>query len=152
MQEVIHLIPPEGRFFPVFFFLLYTFLFGLLVLFIMIGISAKTSRMIVTPKGMTLKTMFYGRFLPFEDLMINQARAVNLEKDQSLAPKFRTLGIGMPGYRSGWFRLKNREKALCVLTSITQVVYLPTKKDYSILVSVPEPEKVVQQLKKKKKH
>ena len=46
----------------------------------------------------------------------------------------------MPGYNAGWFRLKNGSKALLALTDRSSVVYIPTTEDYSILLSVADPE------------
>ena len=46
----------------------------------------------------------------------------------------------MPGYRSGWFRLRDGEKALLYVTDPTRVVYVPTTEGYSVLLSVAEPD------------
>ena len=35
-----------------------------------------------------------------------------------LRPGLRTMGTGLPGYRAGWFRLRNGEKALLYLTEL----------------------------------
>jgi hypothetical protein len=58
-------------------------------------------------------------------------------------PKRRTLGTGLPGYASGWFRLRSGEKALVYLTRRRDVVYVPTSDGYSLLLSVEEPEKFI---------
>ena len=55
-------------------------------------------------------------------------------------PKWRTNGAGLPGYAAGWFKLRNKEKALVFLTDRSRVVYIPTNKDYSVLLSVREAE------------
>jgi hypothetical protein len=46
----------------------------------------------------------------------------------------------MPGYQSGWFRLKNGEKALLYLTDRSRAVYVPTTAGYSVLLSPDDPD------------
>jgi hypothetical protein len=50
------------------------------------------------------------------------------------------MGTGLPGYRAGWFRLKNGERALVYLTDDRRAVYVPTTAGYSVLVSPGEPD------------
>lgn len=56
------------------------------------------------------------------------------------------MGTAVPGYRSGWFRLANGEKALLYLTASDRVVHVPTTEGFSLLLSVSEPERFVEQL------
>jgi hypothetical protein len=52
----------------------------------------------------------------------------------------RTLGTGLPGYKAGWFRLGNGEKALVYLTDLERAVYVPTRAGYSLLLSPADPQ------------
>jgi crotonobetainyl-CoA:carnitine CoA-transferase CaiB-like acyl-CoA transferase len=52
----------------------------------------------------------------------------------------RTNGVGLPGYRAGWFRLRNGEKALAFVTDVHRVTYLRTTDGYSVLLSVEQPQ------------
>jgi phosphosulfolactate phosphohydrolase-like enzyme len=36
----------------------------------------------------------------------------------------------------GWFKLKNKEKALVFVTDKSHIVYVPTTKGYSVMMSV----------------
>jgi hypothetical protein len=36
------------------------------------------------------------------------------------------MGTAVPGYRSGWFRLRNGREALVYLTDRSQAVHVPT--------------------------
>jgi Bacterial PH domain len=58
----------------------------------------------------------------------------------------RRVGTAMPGYLSGWFRLRDGEKALLYLTDRTRAVYVPTRSGYSVLLSVTEPERFLARL------
>ena len=84
---------------------------------------------------------FWGRTIPLKQLHVTEARIVDLESEPKFSPRHRTFGTGLPGYASGWFRLRSGEKALVYLTSRKRVVYIPTTKDYSLLLSVEEPDR-----------
>jgi hypothetical protein len=60
-----------------------------------------------------------------------------------LQPTRRTFGTGLPGYRSGWFRLRNGERALLYLTDEARAVYVPTTAGYSVLLSPRDPDQFV---------
>jgi hypothetical protein len=53
------------------------------------------------------------------------------------------MGTGLPGYRSGWFRLRNGEKALLYLTDTSRAVYVPTTAGYGVLLSPQNPDEFV---------
>lgn len=108
--------------------------------FIYFGYSARNTKFVVTDQGLKIKGCLYGRTIPKDLLIKGNAQIVDLLRDSTCRPKRRTNGVGLPGYLEGWFRLKNREKALLFLTNRAQVVYIPTKDDYSVLLSVAEPE------------
>jgi hypothetical protein len=52
---------------------------------------------------------------------------------------WRTLGIAVPGYRAGCFRLVNGEKDLLYVTDGARVVSVPTRAGFAVLVSQQEP-------------
>jgi hypothetical protein len=54
----------------------------------------------------------------------------------------------LPGYSAGWFRLRNGEKALAFVTDRQRVLYFPTWKGYSILLSVAEPDAMLAALRR----
>ena len=68
---------------------------------------------------------------------------LDLTKNKEFSPKWRTLATGLPGYSSGFFRLHNGEKTLVFLTQRNKVVYLPTTENYSLVLSLDEPEKFI---------
>ena len=65
---------------------------------------------------------------------------MNFGASPELLPARRTMGTGLPGYQSGWFRLKNGEKALLYLTDRTKAVYVPTTEGYGLLLSPDDPD------------
>lgn len=101
--------------------------------------GSKDARFEVSAAGLRLRGDMYGRMIPAAALRVDDARAVDLNVDRSLAPSVRTGGTALPGYRAGWFRLRSGERALLYLTDQSHVAYVPTREGYSVLVSVADP-------------
>ncbi|MBM2825497.1 MAG: hypothetical protein HW402_1161 [Dehalococcoidales bacterium] len=116
------------------------FLIFILVLFAFIGYSARNTSFELDDQGLRIKGNIYGQFIPKEQVVGEGVRIINLDTSPEYKPGLRTNGIGLPGYSAGWFRLKNKEKALLFVTDPSKVVYLPTTKSYAILLSVSNPE------------
>ena len=89
----------------------------------------------LTDSGLQVRAGFYGRTLRRSQLQLAHAVEVSLFDRGDLAPRWRTNGIGLPGFRAGWFRLRNRDKALVLLTDPYRVTYLPTTEGYVLLLS-----------------
>lgn len=102
--------------------------------------GSQNARFEVSPVGLRLKGDLYGRFIPAADLQLAGARAVNLSAEPALTPTRRTFGTAVKGYRAGWFRLRDGEKALLYVTDGSRVVYLPTSRGYAVMLSVSDPE------------
>jgi hypothetical protein len=70
-------------------------------------------------------------------------QTVDLDKRKELKPMIRTWGTSLPGFSAGWFRLRNGEKAVCVLLDRHRVSYLRSdEENLSLLLSLAEPEKL----------
>ena len=106
--------------------------------------AARHSRVEVDGDSIKLVGDFWGREIPLSRLKVEDARVVNLYRDPEFAPKRRSLGTGLPGYASGWFRLNNGDKALLYLTDRKRVVYVPTTDGYCLLLSVAEPQQLLE--------
>jgi hypothetical protein len=102
--------------------------------------GAHNARFEVSPVGLRLRGDFYGRFIVASDLRLDSARAVNLQTEPTLAPRFRTMGTAVQGYQAGWFRLRDGERALVYITDRSRVAYVPTARGYALLLSVADPD------------
>ena len=122
------------------------FLILLLGFFAFIGYSVRNTKFEVSEQGLRIKGGIYGRFIPKENLVDGEVKIINLNLQKEYKPKLRTNGIGLPGYSEGWFKLKNNEKALLFVTDYSKVVYIPTDKGYSVLLSVSNPEEFRQSM------
>ena len=118
-------------------------LLSLTIVFAVIGYSARNSRVEIGRSGVRVVGDFWGRSIPFSALHLDLARPVDLTMNDDLRPRWRTFGTAVPGYASGWFRLRNGEKALAYVTDRRQVAYVPTAEGYSLLLSVAEPESFI---------
>ena len=71
---------------------------------------------------------------------------LDLGVEQEYRPRWRTLGTAVPGYRAGWFRLKNGEKALVYITQERSIAYVPVRDGYSLMLSVEDPDAFIRAL------
>ncbi len=103
--------------------------------------GARAARFEVSPAGLALHGDWYGRTVPSGQIRGRDARRVDFATEPDLAPRWRTMGTGLPGYQAGWFRLRNGEKALLYLTDRSRAVYVPTTAGYSLLLSPADPDR-----------
>lgn len=125
----------------------------LLILFIGGGVAtyaAFASRHVkfeVSNDGVTIRGDMFGRFVPKDKMVLKSARAVDLDQETDLKPKWRTGGTGYPGYKSGWYRLANNSQALVFITDPHHVVYIPTVDGSALMMSIAKPDEFLHVLK-----
>ena len=119
------------------------------LLFIFFAYSTRNVRFELSDDGLKIIGGLYGRKIPKDELLISEAKIVNLKKEHQ--PKWRTNGIHMSGYSEGWFRLSNKQKGLLFVTDTSKVVYIPINKGYDLLISPKQPEEFMAALKTWKK-
>jgi hypothetical protein len=86
--------------------------------------------------------------LPVSDLDLDAAVILDLEQHRELQPRFKLAGTSMPGYRSGWFRLRNKRTAYALLTDWRRVLVLPKRDGGFVLLSPTRPEAVLDALRR----
>jgi hypothetical protein len=89
--------------------------------------------------ALTIATGAATQRFPLAALRTAGVRTVNLAENAELRPSLRTWGIGMPGLASGWFRLRNGGKALCILTKRERVTVLRADDGTWLLLSLADP-------------
>src|SRR4051812_8979518 len=145
MKHVFPIIPASGG--PFWLFgVLAAFLLALLFLFAYLAYSSRNVRFEISAEGLRIKGDIYGRTIPARALVADKAKLLDLSKEKEYQLGWRTNGAGLPGYKSGWFRLRNGEKGLVFVTDTSRVVYLPTREGYSVLLSVARPSDFIQAL------
>ena len=107
------------------------------LVFLTFGIidSMRNTTLALTENELIIKSLFYGRKVPIENIFIDEIKQIDLDVNTEYAATLRLNGIFVPQFRSGWMRLKNKEKALVFITDKNNVVLIPTK-EYLILFSM----------------
>lgn len=123
-------------------------LVGVIGLMALTTMGSQKSRIEVHADHIRIRGDLYGRAIPLTDVRIDEARVIDLRGEPGFRPASRRMGTGMPGYSAGWFRLRNGEKALVYVTDATRVVYLPTTRGYSVVMSLLRPDEMVAELKR----
>lgn len=113
-------------------------LLGMLALFGFFTLSSQATRFELSHDGLRIGRTMYGRTIPWASLDVAQARVVNLHEQPELHPTLRTNGIGLPGYQAGWFDLR-KGRGLLFVTDPSRVVAIPSREDYTVLLSVADP-------------
>jgi len=106
-------------------------------------LGSQYSRFQVSDVGLEIHGDVYGLTIPTQALVGNGVRVVDMVRDATIHPVRRIRGTAIPGYRAGWFRLANGQKALLYVTTEDRVVYVPTTKGYVLLLSASDPEGLV---------
>ena len=143
MERVFGIIPASSG--PYMFIWIFSVVIGLILvgvigLLISFGYQARHASFTVNDQGLSISPGLYSRFIPKEDINAEGVKVINLNIETEYKPKWRTNGAGLHGFSAGWFKLQNKEKALLFVTDRSSVVYIPTNKDYSVLLSVREAE------------
>jgi hypothetical protein len=87
-----------------------------------------------------VNTGFGSKQIALSDLRAHGLSIVNLNERTELKPSLRRWGTSLPGFHGGWFRLRNREKAVCLLLQRDRVSYLRSNDGTSLLLSLQHPE------------
>lgn len=142
MTQVFSIVPASAK--PIWFLAAICILLSLvLVALAYTAYSARHSRVEVGNGQLRLVGDFWGRAVPVTSLRLESAAVLDLAASPEYIPRRRTFGTGIPGYASGWFRLRNGEKALAYLTRRDAVLYLPTSLGYSLLLSAERPQELL---------
>ncbi len=146
MVDVFPIAPVSGK--PLWILIpVLGLLAGLMLLMGSLLFAPKRLRVEVSDAGVRVRGDIYGRSIPASSLVASEAEVVDIRRGP-FHPRLRTNGIGLPGYLSGWFRLSNKEKALLFVTDSSRVVRVPTRQGYSLLVSVAEPDRFLESLRR----
>jgi hypothetical protein len=147
-MDILFPVAPAGKFSMILGIPIMLLSLALLVFTVLTMTQIGRGSVRVSSQEMKIKIPIYGRSVLLTSLILESARIVDLKVEKSLRPTLRTNGIGLPNYSSGWFKLKNGEKALAVLTDNHKVLYIPTRDGYSILISPMDPDALLDELKK----
>ncbi len=115
----------------------------LLVLFAWIAWSTRHVEFAVTPDALVVRGTLYGRRIALADLDAAAATRLDLARESGMRLRWRTNGVGLPGFQAGWFRLRNGRRALVFLSDTSRAVHVPTRLGYDLVVSPTDPDAFV---------
>jgi hypothetical protein len=110
--------------------------------------QARNAVFSITELGLKIGPGFYGRLIPWDKIDAAGIRVINLNLEKQYQAKWRLNGAGLPGYSAGWFKLYNKEKALLFVTDASNVVYIPTLDNYSVLLSPQDADEMAEALRR----
>ena len=139
MTQVFEMIPPAGPAYAITAAATVVLLVGLAGFLAYVFHSSSQVRFEVSSEELRIRGGLYGRSIPLEDLVLDEAKVVDLRTETRYALSWRTNGIRVPGYQAGWHRMRKGGKALVFVTDRQQVVFLPTRRNYSLLLSAASP-------------
>lgn len=116
------------------------------LLFLAIDRALSRHRLAVGASGLDVATTFYRQSLSLAELRLDQARVVDLAERTELRPLYKTNGVGLPGFHSGWFRLRNHGKAFVAVAGGPRVLWLPTTRGFDLLLQPGHPQALLQHL------
>lgn len=112
----------------------------LLVLAVLLVCVVQAPAFEASGDGLRIRGTLFGRTIPAAVLRLSEARVVDLRTTPALQPAWRLFGVGLPGYRAGWFRLGNKERALVFLGRSHRALYIPTTAGYALLIAPNDPD------------
>ena len=102
--------------------------------------SSRRTIFTLSEDGLVVSRTLYGRRVPASTIRVEDVRVIDLTQEKEYRGKWRTNGLGLSDYSLGWFILRNKENALMFVTDRHNVVYIPTRSGFSVLLSTPSPE------------
>lgn len=90
-------------------------------------------------------TLFHRR-VARDAIDLANARVVDLAEHTALRPRWRLFGMGLPGYRAGWYTLPRRQRGFCLVTDTRRVLWLPLRAGGGLLLSLERPQALLDAL------
>ena len=85
-------------------------------------------------RRLRVESTYYTREAPIAEFDLDGARVVDLRERTELRPLLKSNGYALPGFRSGWFRTRQRTKLLAATAGGDRVLWVPTTQGYDLLL------------------
>ena len=118
------------------------------LVWVFIGVvgSFKNTGIAIKDGEIAITSFLYGRRIPIENVYVDEVRAVDFNSNSDCRVSWRMNGIRLPGFLSGWMKLKNGKKALVFVTDKNNVLMVPTK-DFVLLFSMKNSAEFIDKIK-----
>ncbi len=103
-------------------------------------------RLTLADGRLKIATSFYSIDMGIAELQLDQARVIDLHERTEYKPRWKTNGYSVPGFHSGHYRLRNREKAFVAIAGERRALWLPSARGQGLLLQPRQPEALLQRL------
>lgn len=106
-------------------------------------------RVALVGNSIEVTTLMARERIALAELDLARARVADLDERTELQPLLKLWGAGVPGFRSGWFLLRNRRRALVALAGSRRVLWLPTQRRFDLLLDLQQPQAALDALRER---
>jgi len=123
-----------------------------LLLWAALSFGLRRQSLQVDAQCITVRSSFFRTQVAIAQLQLDQARVVDLAEHTELRPLLKVRGYGLPGFRSGWYRLRDRRKAFVATADSRLLLWLPSSAGHGLLLDVRDPSALLLQLRELAAH
>lgn len=109
------------------------------LLYILLAWRIRRAGVALNAQAIGIDTGLGSRLVALRRLAPRGIREIDIESQTDWRPVLRAWGIGLPGFGSGWYRLRNGRKALCLITERKRVSMLEDETGLLYLLSLEDP-------------
>jgi hypothetical protein len=99
-------------------------------------------------RGLDVFRLPWSRVIPVAELELDRAEVVDLAQRPPLRPTLKLVGSRVPGYCSGYFRLRGGARAAVAITDARRVLVLPRRNGNYVLLSLENPASLLEALRR----
>lgn len=118
----------------------------LIVVAVLLGWAFRRRRVVFDGEALTVTAALFHRRVTRDAMDVSRARIVDLAEHTELRPRWKAFGMGLPGYRAGWYFLAGRARGFCLLTDTRRVLWLPLRDGGALLLSLERPQMLLDAL------
>ncbi|HEY9253968.1 MAG TPA: hypothetical protein VIP30_05470 [Stenotrophomonas sp.] len=128
-QRTGHGVPPQALLAPAVCALVW----------VIVALAARRRQVTVSGGMLSVRSTFYRRDLPLQTLDLEHARVFDREERLELRPVRKRNAIGLPGFQSGHFVLRNGQRAFVAVASGRWRLWLPGRDGGGLLLEPRDP-------------
>jgi hypothetical protein len=117
-----------------------------LLVWCMLDRMLRRHRLQIDADGIEVITTFYRDRVALSQLQLDAARVIDLGEHPELKPWFRSNGMSLPGFRSGWFRTRGLKKLFIATAGGQRLLWLPTTRNHALLLQPRQPRVLLDRL------
>ena len=126
--------------------LTWKFAWPVAVIMFLIGLACLRRGVALEGETLQIKAAMYTHQVNIREINLEQAKVVDLQEQPAARPKWRTNGYSLPGgFNAGYYRGQQKQKMFCLVTA-SKVLRLPMLNGDEILLSLEQPQILLDRL------